>query len=285
MAVSVSPILEPDLPRVAEFLHRELNGRLSPQAWQASMRVPWSVDAPNFGYLLESDSAVVGAYLAFYSSRLIDGAVERFCNLGAWCVLPPYRFSGLRLLKALLDQPGYHFTDLSPSGSVVPLNQRLGFAFLETETALAPNLPWPTLPGGPRVSSDPRVIEASLSGEDLRRYRDHVGTAAARHLVVTDAAAACHVVFRRDRRRNLPLFATILYVSDRDLFGRAWPAVSRHLLVRHAIPVTLAETRVVGRRPRASLSLAAHRRKMYRSTGLKPDQIDYLYSELVCVDW
>ena len=58
---------------------------------------------------------------------MIDGRVERFCNLGAWCVLPEHRFHALRLLKALLAQDGYHFTDLSPSGNVVGLNERLGF--------------------------------------------------------------------------------------------------------------------------------------------------------------
>jgi hypothetical protein len=285
VGVTVLPILESDLPHVAGFLHRELNGRLSAEAWAASMRPSWSVDAPNFGYRLESDGAVVGAYLAFYSQRVIDGQPERFCNLGAWCVRPQFRASGLRLLKALLDQPGYHFTDLSPSGPVVPLNQRLGFAFLETETAMVPNLPWPTRRGRIRVSDDPRLIEASLTGEDLRRYRDHAEAAAARHLVVREGEQACHVVFRRDRRRSLPLFATILYVSDPQLFARAWRVVSRHLLLRHGLPVTLAETRVVTHRPRPSLSLPAHRRKMYRSASLKPDLIDYLYSELVCVAW
>lgn len=286
MAVTLSPILEPDLPRVAGFLHRELNSRLSPEAWAAAMRVPWTVDAPNAGMKLESDGEVVGAYLAFYSEREVDGVPERFCNLGAWCVLPEFRFSGLRLLKALLDQPGYHFTDLSPSGSVVPLNQRLGFEFLPTGTVLLPNLPWPTVPGRFRVSGDPAVIEARLTGEALRRYRDHTGAAAARHLVVSERGGqACHVVFRRDRRKNLPLFATILYVSHPELFARAWPAVSRHLLLRHGLPVTLADIHVVGAAPRASVVLAAHRRKMYRSSSLKPDQIDYLYSELVCVPW
>ena len=56
--------------------------------------------------MLLDDNAVVGAYLAFYSERMIDGRAEPFCNLGAWCVLPSYRFHSLRLLNALLAQPG-----------------------------------------------------------------------------------------------------------------------------------------------------------------------------------
>ena len=40
-------------------------------------------------------------------------------------------------------QPGYHFTDLSPSGNVVELNRRLGFHSLDTSTA--PQINWPAL--------------------------------------------------------------------------------------------------------------------------------------------
>ena len=77
--------------------------------------------------LLDADGAIVGAHLAFYSEREIDGRAERFCNLGAFCVREEHRFHSLRLLKALLAQDGYHFTDLSPSGNVVELNRRLKF--------------------------------------------------------------------------------------------------------------------------------------------------------------
>ena len=80
--------------------------------------MPWKVERPTTASCSSTDDAVVGAYLAFYSERTIDGRAERFCNLGAWCVLPEHRFHSLRLLKALLAQDGYHFTDLSPSGNV-----------------------------------------------------------------------------------------------------------------------------------------------------------------------
>jgi hypothetical protein len=36
-------------------------------------------------------------------------------------VLPQYRFYSLRRLKALLDQDGYHFTDLTPSRNVIAI--------------------------------------------------------------------------------------------------------------------------------------------------------------------
>jgi hypothetical protein len=285
MAISVRPITESDRRPVAEFLHTHLNNRVTVEAWAGYLAVPWKVDAPNHGFQLLDGDAVVGAYLAFYSERTIDGRRERFCNLGAWCVRPEYRFAGIRLLKALLAQEGYHFTDLSPSGSVVPLNSRLKFRFLDTTTALVPNLPWPSWPRRHAISADPAVIEATLTGPELDLYRDHAEAAAARHLVLTRGAESCYVIFRKDRRKNLPLFASILYVSNPRLFRAMARRVARHLLVRHGALVTLTEPRVVGYRPRFSVLLRTPRRKMFKSPHLEPDQIDYLYSELVCVVW
>ena len=146
-ARSVCPDRRRRRRRVAAFLHANLNERVSTEQWAGAIDVPWDADPPNSGFMLLDGAEVVGVQLAFYSERTIDSRRERFCNLGAWCVLPRYRVQGLRLLRAALSQDGYHFTDLSPSGNVVEINTRLGFRFLDTATRLVPNLPWPTVPG------------------------------------------------------------------------------------------------------------------------------------------
>jgi hypothetical protein len=285
VSIQVRAISDADVPVVAEFLHQHLNRRVPAEAWARSVRVAWKVDAPNHGFLLQDADRVVGANLAFYSERTIDGRPERFCNLGAWCVLPQYRFHGVRLLKALLAQPDLHFTDLSPSGSVVGINARLGLTHLDTTTALVPNLPWPSLPGRGVVSCDPQLVERTLSGPDLDIYRDHADTAAARHLVLIRGGRWCYVVFRRDRRKRLPVFASLLHVSDPELFHAMARQVSRHLLVRHGVLATLAELRVVRAWPPGSVRLPRPRPRMFRSSRLGAEHVDYLYSELVCVAW
>ncbi|HEX6869739.1 MAG TPA: hypothetical protein VF163_01465 [Micromonosporaceae bacterium] len=281
----LAPITDADVGAVAQFLHTDLNPRVSAAAWARAMTVPWHVAAPNHGFFLAEGGDVVGAYLAFYSERSIDGRTVPFCNLAAWCVRPAYRFHSIKLLKALLAQPGYHFTDLSPSGNVLGLNTRLGFQFLDTTTALVPNLPWPSWPGTPRMSTEPAEFERVLTGRSRQVYADHAGTAAANHVLLRRGEQWCYVVFRKDRRKNLPLFASLLYVSDADLLRRWWRPFARHLLLRHGVAATLAELRIVTHRPRPSLLLRSPRRKMFKSPDLRPDQIDYLYSELACVAW
>ena len=119
-----------------------MNRRISPEAWISALTVGWDADAPNYGFMLvDANGGIAGTYLAFYSRRSIEGKVYRLCNLAAWCVLEHYRGQSLRLLRALLSQQGYHFTDLSPTGNVIGLNLRLNFRMLDTATALMPNLP------------------------------------------------------------------------------------------------------------------------------------------------
>jgi hypothetical protein len=282
---TVVPIAASDLDRVGEFLNKNLNGRISGKDWARAARVPWSIDSPNHGYMLLDADDIVGVYLAFYSIRKMSGRTERFCNLGAWCVSPKHRLHSLHLLRALLGQPGYHFTDLSPSGNVVPINERLKFTHLDTATALMPNLPWPPWPGRHRVTSDRATIERVLNERELQIYRDHQCAQAAKHVVMTLGDEQCYVIFRQDRRKNLPLFASVLYVSNPPLFRRMAGIFGRHLVVRHRVPMTLMELRIVGAQPAGSFLLRSSRPKMYKSDSLQPNQIDNLYSELVCVAW
>jgi hypothetical protein len=168
----------------------------------------------------------------------------------------------------------------------VPLNARLGFTELDPTTVLVPTLPWPP-PRGVRVSSDPEAVVAALTGDQLDLYRDHAGLAGARHVVLVEGDRSCWVVFRMDRRKQLPaVFASILHVSDRDLFRRRVRAVGGHLLAHHRSAALLAEQRVTG--PLAvwpRFTLGKPRRKMVLSSTMSAGEVDYLYSELTCLSW
>jgi hypothetical protein len=282
MTVEPTPIMDADAAAVADFLCANHNDRV-PWALTCSA-VPWKVEAPNHGFMLLEGQRVVGTLLALYSERLVAGRVERFCNLGSWCVLPDYRSRSISLLNALLAQEGYHFTILSPDEGSQEILAWLRFRFLDTSAALVPNLPWPTLPRRTRISADPGVIERTLAGPELELYRDHAQALAAHHLVLIRGQDSCYVMYRESRYKGLSVFAIILHVSNPDLFHRALIPLTRHLLVRRRLVATLAELRIIERKPRLSFQLN-YWPKMYRSSSLEPGQIDYLYSELVCVPW
>ena len=281
MTVELSPITDADVAAVADFLHLNYKDWIP---WARSrLAGPWKVEAPNHGFVLRDGQRIVGAFTAFYSERLVAGRMERFCDLGTWYVLPEFRFYSIRLIKALLAQDGYHFTAPTPSHKVVSILTRLGFHPLDTSAALIPNLLWPTPPGRTTISADPDVIENTLAGTELELYHDHAKALAARHLVLLRGPDSCYVMYRETRIKAVPL-AVIVHVSNPRMFHRAILPLTRHLLVRRRLLVTLAELRVIGSRPPLSFKVTSWP-KMYRSASLEPDQIDDLYSESLCVPW
>ncbi|WP_198554469.1 hypothetical protein [Nocardioides alpinus] len=271
------------MPEVAAYLHRALNSRLSAREWEDSIVPPWQAKAPNHGFHLRSDGRVVGTAVAFYAERDVRGRTERVCNLAAWCVDEEQRSQGLRLVLALLGQRGYHFTDLSPSGNVVALNERLKFKHLDTATTLVPNL---VLPGrGVTAVADHERIALLLSGRQRQIFEDHRRAAAARHVVLQAHGRNVYVMFRKDRRKRMPVFATVLHISDPQLLPQVWDRLSTHLLLRHGALATLLEKRVVAWKPPQGMTLPHPRPRMFRSDALDAGDVDYLYSELTCVAW
>lgn len=283
--LEIREIFDDDVHEVAAFFTAELNSRVAPSEWATLLSPPWSPTGPNHGYQLRAEGRLVGAYAAVYSERIIAGEAMRICNLAAFCVLDDYRAHSFRLLRAILGQRGFEFTDLSPSGNVVPLNERLGFVRLDTATRLAMNLP--ALPHrGVTVTSEPERLEATLLDRDARIYADHRRAPASRHLLVTFGAQYCYLLFRKDRRKGVPLFATPLYAGgDLVLMRREWSTIASHLLTRHGLPATLAENRVLEFAPPRSVELTSPRAKMFRSKKLSADDVDYLYSEMTLVKW
>ena len=74
---------------------------------------------------------------------------------------------------------------------------------------------------------------------------------------------------------------TVLVVEQN--VGFALAMADRYLLLKQRIIATLVEVRVVGHRPARSISVPG-RTKMYLGEDIEPRHIDYLYSELTCLE-
>lgn len=283
--VVTRPLTTDDAVSVSDFLHENLNNHVSTAAWMQLILPPWKHVGPNHGFKLVTDGGtLVGVYVAIYSQRETDGIAVDVCNLAAFCVLEPFRVHSLKLIRALLKQPGFVFTDLSPSGNVVAMNERLGFHHIDTSTRLVLNLP--RVPRrGLRLTSDPAILGRVLTGHDAKVYRDHRDAGGVEHLLIEREEQYGYLMFRRDRRKGLRLFATPLFAGGSAACTEsAWGAVRSHLL-RKGLIFTLAEHRVLGFSQGFGTALANPRPKMYRRIGIPAHEIDYLYSELTLVEW
>jgi len=281
-ALTVRPIEGDDVERVAAFLAATMRSGPTAGQWARSMRTPWAVQQPNHGFMLESGEDLVGANLAFYSERKLSTGTHRFCNVAALSVVAAHRAQAVRLVRGLLRQPGHVFTDLSPSGQVVGIDRRLGFRPVDTTTAVRTTL-GPTS-GGFTVLTEPDELGTAIEHPGSRRvFEDHRHAPAARHALLLGRGGQCYVLYRRDRRKRLPVFASLLHVSDPDLYLAGRGAVDRALLREGAL-ATLVELRVLGGLVPAGARLYDGRPKMVRG-DVPLGEVDDLYSELTCVPW
>jgi hypothetical protein len=281
------PILEQirdsDLPAFCQFLTEHLSSGRSAEQWAQAFLQNWGVDKPNNGFLIRDQERIVGGIGAIYGERIIRGQPEQFCNITSWCVLEPYRAQSMRLAMAVVSQPGFHFTDLTPTEVVSKTLQFLRFKPMNERHAVWPNIPWPfSRFRGVRVIIEPDSIEEVLSAVDAKVFRDHRHLPWLRHAAVGRPGAFCHVVWKPNQLKGVP-GALVLAFSDAGLFLRYRLAIGSHLL-RHGCFYTRVESRLLPRLPMISRELAGFRNKVFRSDTLDEADISNLYSEIVGLD-
>jgi hypothetical protein len=277
----IEPVTDANLAEFAEFLNRHLFQARSPAQWEEALKVDFGLERPNYGFLMRDAGAIVGGIGAIYAAREIGGRQLRFCNITSWCVLDDYRKQSMRLAMAVTGQPGYCFTDFSPTALVGGVLRFLKFRPLDERQTVILNLPLPA--PGTRLLHRAADIEAALSGLALRIYRDHARFPWLEHVVLgTGGGAWCHVIYKRREFKGLPS-AHVLHVSDRPLFARALRRFCSHLLARGMVS-THVENRDLARGVWASRVRSGFNAKLFLDESLEPDQIDYLYSETMSMD-
>jgi len=281
---TVEPIRDEDLPRFCTFLSEHLSRDRSAAEWTKAFTRSWYPGKPNNGFLIRHEGHIVGGIGAIYAERLVRGRLERFCNITSWCVLDAFRAQSMRLAMALTGQPGFHFTDLTPTEVVSKTLQFLKFKPMNERQAIWPNLPRPFAAwAGVRVVSDPEEISRVLTVDDARAYRDHRHLPWLEHLAVGRMDAWCYVVWKRTRIRGVR-GSRILALSDPEAFLRYHGALGSHLLVHHGLLYTRVESRLLPRLPRLRVELSGYRNKVFKSDTLTAADMSNLYSELVALD-
>jgi hypothetical protein len=281
---SIEAIKDEDLLDFCRFLTEHLSQERSPEEWAEAFRQDWGVTKPNNGFLIRVDHRIVGGIGAIYAERLIGGRPERFCNITSWCVLDQYRSQSMRLALALTSQPGFHFTDLTPTEVVSKTLQFLKFRPMNERQAVIPHLPWPfSRLAGVRVVTDPEQVDQILSPEARKAFRDHRHLRWLGHLAIGRPGAYCHVVYKKTYLKNLP-GAFVLAASDPHYFLQYRFALGSHLLLRRGLVFTRIESRLLPRVPRPCIELSGYRNKVFRSDTLAEADISNLYTEIVALD-
>ncbi|MDP3537328.1 MAG: hypothetical protein Q8S26_01345 [Azonexus sp.] len=276
----IEPITDQTLPEFAAFLEANMPVKRTANDWISGLQTNWCDTRPNFGFIMRDDGKIVGGIGAYYADRTIRGQKESFCNITSWCVLDSYRKYSMQLAMSVVAQPGYHFTDFSPTKVVAGTLQFFKFKSLEEGVAVIPNLPLFPICG--QVLTESHEIERNLSGAMLRVWQDHSSFPWLQHVIVGKPADWCHIIYKRSKFKGLPC-SQIIYVSDGDAFGRYLPRLKWHLFWR-GMMTTHVERRVLAEVPKLAFVRTGFNPKQFLSQTLGPSDIDYLYSETVALD-
>jgi hypothetical protein len=276
----IEPITDQTLPEFAAFLESNMPVNRAAQDWITGLQKNWCEIRPNYGFLMRDQGKVVGGIGAFYADRVIRGQVQKFCNITSWCVLDSHRKYSMQLAMNVVAQPGYHFTDFSPTKTVAGALQFLKFKAIDEGVAVIPNLP--IFPFHGRVVTETSDIAKALSGSMASIWRDHSFFPWLKHLIVGGPEDWCHVIYKLSRFKGMAC-ANIVYVSDGTLFAQYLNRLGWHFFWQ-GIMTTHIETRVLGRLPMLARVRTGFNPKQFLSQTLESSDIDYLYSETVALD-
>lgn len=278
---TIEPVTDATLMEFSQFLHTHLEGSRAADEWARGLRNNWAADRPNYGFVVRDEGQIVGGIGAYYADRLIGGQPVKLCNITSWCVLDAFRQQSMRLAMAVISQSGYHFTDFSPTKVVGGTLKFFKFKELEEGVAVILNAPnWRQI--GVQALFNPTEIQTALPASDLKIYQDHAIYPWLRQVVIGKPGHWCHVIYKQGVFKGVPS-ATILYLSDRKIFSQSFGRLATHLLMRGMVS-THVECRFLDEIPKPFKIRTGFNHKLFLSSSLAPDDIDYLYSETMALN-
>jgi hypothetical protein len=120
-----------DIEAVASLLARGFpahDRRFWLAAFAQLMRHDTPAGLPKYGYLLESDGAVVGAILLICSAIPTGAAKITRCNLSSWYVDPAFRTYAPLLVSHALKHKDVTYLNVSPAPHTRPIIEAQGFS-------------------------------------------------------------------------------------------------------------------------------------------------------------
>lgn len=281
----LEPIRDETLPEFCAFLHAHLNPSHPADVWAQAFRQDWGADKPNNGFLIRDEAGtIVGGIGAIYAAYPVHGRQRRFCNITSWVVLDAYRTQSMRLAMAVVSQPGFVFTDLSPTAVVEQSLKFLKFQPMNEARTVLFNLPAPHQRlAGAVVTHDPVGIEALLDAASLKIFSDHKHFPWLHFVAVGKGGEHSLVIYKRATLKNLPS-AEIIGFTNPDVFLRHLPLLGCHFLLS-GLFTTRVESRLLPDKPAwPHTELRGYRSKVFRGEDVGEADVLNLYSEYVALD-
>lgn len=277
-------MMEEVLPIFAEFNSPPADSPL----WKNLFHLPWEVDEDCRGYALFDRGKVTGFIGTIFSTRKINGKLERFCNISSFVTLSDYRSEALKLLVPLMGLKDYTITCFTPSDVVHTLFRKLGFQNLDETMHILLPLPEACKMIGNmgkrlELTTSEEGLEARLNPEHRAIHQAH-RLFGCQHLLISEKDQSCYIVFNRTQGRKRS-FSYIHYLSNPSLFFTHLNGVKMKMARMSRTPFIMLMDRYTGGfslgwKRTTSIRIPA----VFKSTRLERSEIDSLYSELQLLD-
>lgn len=267
-------------------LLREVNPELTEAEWYGVFNSQWHREKQFCGYGLFDGEEIVGFLGFIFSQRIINGQIEDFCNLSSWIVREAYRGHSIALMLSLRKLKNCTITDLSPTEGVVAICKRLGFQELDRQIEILPVF-FNSISNKQKLKiiTDVSLIQTKLTPLEKKLFLDHRPYSRCHHLLIEAENQTCYLIFTLVKNTKIP-YSYIQYLGNAKFFARHSQAIRRAIAKISQTFLVLVDTRLLqGAKLPLRFNLPIEICRLYKSSTVKPEEIDNLYSELIMLDF
>ena len=259
-----------------------LNPDFTEADWDKVLNYRWHRPENYSGYGLFDEEKLVGFLGLIFSQREIAQNTENFANIHSWIVQPEYRSHSISLILPVSRLRHHTLTDMSPAPKVIGVLQRLGFQELDSQLKLLLPLSLfnrAIVKQNIDCITDSSAIANYLAGSELNLFQDHLGYSDCQHLLIKYQQDYCYILFTKVPNPRFP-YCYIHHISNQTLFAQFQRLIRAKIGQMTSNPWIIVDSRLINflNLP-FSYSLPLSFPKLYKSSSLKPEQIDNLYSE------
>lgn len=245
-----------------------------------------SIAGEGIGQLVYVKGKPVGIGLTAVSYQPITstGATKRTVNFASWFFEPAHRFRLPFMLNKLLRDKESVFTDLTPTQTVWPILESLGFEPLNQGVHAV------CIPAASICHAKSHAVinwnAADTSGFSdalIQTFEEHETYGCLPYVIETPDNAVPLLV-KPCRIKGIPS-AQIIYCSDNQILNDAIGGLTRKLVQRGLLALLLDNPTGAGSRPSPVSIAIGTRRRRFIKNGEQTNRTNYTYSELAFFDF
>ena len=280
----VRPAGPADIDAVCDLLHTRMNPKIPRDRWPRIMTYPWLAEKPDLGWLVEDAGRVAGYLGLIYADRAVaGGATARIACMTSMYLDKALRGTGVgaELVALGLADPAVTYIAISSTAKTHVMLANRGFRLLDDHRYVWRRAadPAPSI----RVVTDPTEIAAAVPADQRTLLTDHAPYRVTPVLLQTPDGD-CLVLLAVRVKAGGVVYHEALHVAAPAVLARHAQALADHLLPPDSNAVFAVDCRFLRDEPADATTEPLPVPRSYRTPGVPPSDVDFLYSEIPLLD-